>query len=84
MTDKTNRNKQLANRMQVWAIVALVVGVVVVAFLPNLTLIFDPYIQESWQVIHPIGSAISQFALPVSAALFVGAIVLRHMPERTG
>ncbi len=83
MTDESNRNKQLANQMQTWAVIALIIGVVGGALLPNLTLLFDPYIQESWQVIQPIGSLLSQFALPLAAALLVGAIVLRQMPDRS-
>lgn len=82
MTDGSSRNQQLASRMQVWAVVALVIGVVGGAFLPNLSLLFRPNIQEAWQVIQPIGSLLSQFALPLAAALLVGAIVLRQMPDR--
>lgn len=81
MTAKTSHNKQLASRMQVWAVVALVIGVVGGAFLPNLALLFRPNIQEAWQFIQPLGSLLSQFALPMAAALLVGAIVLRHLPD---
>ncbi|KUF07172.1 hypothetical protein [Leucobacter sp. G161] len=83
MTDESSRNKQLANQMQVWAAIALIIGVVGGAFLPNLALFFRPNIQEAWQVIQPIGSLLSQFALPLAAALLVGAIVLRQMPDRS-
>jgi len=82
MTETTHRNKQVANRMQTWAVIALLVGVVGGAFLPNLSLLFRPNIQEAWQVIQIIGSMLSQFALPLSAALLVGSVVLRHMPDR--
>lgn len=83
MTEGISQNNRIANRMQIGAAVALLVGALSGMFLPNLTLVFDPQIQEAWQVLRPIWAVITQFSFPLAAALFVGAIIVRRMPDRT-
>lgn len=82
MTEEISHNNRLANRMRIGAVVALVLGALGGMFLPNLTLVFDPHVQESWQVLRPIWAVLTQFSFPLSASLFVGAMILRRMPER--
>ena len=81
MTERISRNEYLANRMRMWAAIVLVICVLGGFFFPNTALIFAPNIQEAWQVLRPIGWALTQFGLPFSAALFVGAIIVRRLPE---
>lgn len=68
--------------MLVWAIVALIFAALVGWFAPNLTLPFESYEQEVWQVLYPVVWMAMQFSLPLSAALFVGSMIMRRMPDQ--
>lgn len=81
-TRRERTNEDLAKIMRTWAIVALILGTVGSPSLPNAMVIFDGQIQEVWQYVRYIGWAATMFSLPLSAALFVGAILVRRMPTR--
>lgn len=76
-------NEDLAKVMRTWAIVALILGTIGSQSLPNFMVVFDGQIQEMWQYFRYVGWAATMFGLPLSAALFVGAIIVRRMPTRS-
>lgn len=78
-TDAQN-HRELARKMRVWATIVLVIAVASSLFLPNTTLLFGAQAQESWQFLRVIGWVTTQFGLPLSAGLFVGAIIVARLP----
>lgn len=82
VSERTGRkNHELAKRMRLWALVALVLGILGSTGLPDLMVVFGDRMQEMWQLLRFVGWVAVFFGLPLSAALFVGAILVRRLPE---
>ena len=73
---------EFAKKMTNWAIVALVLGLAGSAWLPNFGIAFGGNLQQVWDVIPTLGWICVQFGLPLSAVLFVGAMVVRRLPDK--
>lgn len=76
------KNDALAKKMTSWAIVALVMGIAGSVWLPDFVVVFVDNLQQAWQILRSLSWVAVQFGLPLSAVLFVGAAIVRRLPER--
>lgn len=75
-------NHEFAKKMTNWAIVALVLGLAGSAWLPSFGTAFGGSLQWVWEVATTLSWICVQFGLPLSAVLFVGAMVVRRLPGK--
>lgn len=75
-------NTESANKMRTAAIWLLVIGIIGTLGVTELFIQLNLNYQELFVVLRFINRVSELFALPLSAALFVGAMIVRRLPER--
>lgn len=78
----TQTNADFAKRMQVSAIWLLVLGIIGTMGLTELLTQLNVHYQELLALLRFISRVATFFALPLSAALLAGAMIVRRLPER--
>lgn len=77
--DVAARNGEVADRMRLWAIVLLIVGLVASFGLTAVFADFGVDAQSVWVFVRFISKVCLYFGLPLSASLFVGSIIVRRL-----
>lgn len=80
LQNETRNYGEVADRMRFWGIVLLVAGIVASFGLTAFATDLGVGDERIWVLVRFIGKVSVYFGLPLSASLFVGAIIVRRMP----